>query len=269
MTTFQDDDQFVCKECFSSFSSVYKFKQSFQSSADPRSLSKIRNVCDFLSESEEPVVIINHHSCLSLVPESKVELVKNFVRLVDSLQETSETPKSQPSTPLHRTTTIPISSPLSGRFVSSPSETQTSSSFNRSSIHTRSPMNNRFNLAQSNVVITEAVSRTTTSGIRKRRLSSETPEPLPKAARMSIKVTTSPRNRQSIRGRQSVKQNSSPEQEENDETERKLTVKEEKLLREKIQGSKVAPRTYECSYCNEDCANYKEIRAHILSHHFN
>lgn len=263
----------MCKECFGSFTSVYKFKRDFQS-IEPMTL--LRNVSEFLSEAEEPIVIIDHHRCLSLVPESKVELVNNFVRLVDSLQESTAspmsatTPKSQLQTTLNRSSTIPISSP-----TNITTEIHPSSSFNRASINTNSPISNRFNLVQSKVVITEAVTRATTSGYRKRRLSIETspesPHPPKEPKIMVTPVLSTPRNRQSVRGRQSVKQQASSPEDEKDEcneTERKLTPKEEKLLLKHIQSSKLAVRTYQCSQCHEDCENYKQIRAHILSNHF-
>lgn len=251
----------------------------------------IRNVSEFLSESEEPITVINHHSCLSLVPESKVELVNNFVRLVDSLQDSSsstpkpvKTQKSQISSPLSRNTSIlsgrspivemqpTLTSPSSRFSIKSPGspfvDMGPSTSFNR-----KSSIGNPYNLTQTNVTFTETVTR-------KRKTSVETPEviPAPKVSRLSIaasQLTPNSRDRKSIRGRQSVRpldvsvsSQEEDQHEECNEADRKLTTKEEKLLRQQIQKSKQGVRSYKCSQCNEFYANYKEIRSHILDNHF-
>lgn len=261
----------MCKECFNSFTSVYKFKRNFQATIEPTSL--IRNVSEFLSEAQEHIEVIEHHSCLSLVPESKVELVNNFVRLVDSLQDSASkptgTPKSQASTPVNRSS---IYSPSTTRFTSKLSEYQApSTSFHRDSIHT----NNRISLlSRSNVVISDTVTRTGFSEDRKRRAEGS-PQQVNTSKVPKLNTQTSPiatTSRQSVRGRQSVKSApASPmdeESEDNNEDDRKLSAKEEKLLRQKIQSSKLGVRTYKCSQCHETCANYKEIRSHILANHF-
>lgn len=262
MIKFQSDKEFVCKECFSSFTDVYKFKRNFQSTIEPANL--IRKVSDFLSDSEEPISIINHHSCLSLVPESKISLVNNFVRLVDSLQESTS---SSATTPLNRSSSIPLNSPTA----------RTPTAYRKSTLLNR-PIANRFNLTQSSVTITDTI--TPTSEDRKRKASPMLPTIAPKTMKISTTpvtslVTASPRIRQSIRGRPSTKQldvstnvtvNSSDEK--SGETERKLTKLEEKTLREQIQESKVSGQSYKCMHCNENCGSYKKMRSHILSYHF-
>lgn len=77
---FKENDIETCEDCLNSFWRFFTFKQKIRSNLQLRNTKLMSEVIKFSAKSKEEIVTIENLNCLLLVPLSKENIVKDFIK---------------------------------------------------------------------------------------------------------------------------------------------------------------------------------------------